>query len=262
MAPWTRSSALFEAADGGPSLRAIPFDLGAHDFVRLLSERQQLQLANIATRIRLPARMIVYREGACAQSIFIVATGVLKSYRDLPSGKRRIMKFLFADDAFGLAEGGYYVNTVQAVTAVSLYRMRVDMLRDMLRQDGELQFEFLRKVAHELRQSMRQTITVSRRDAAGRLSMFLRMIERRGLGQRSSHIDLPMTQAGSQTRRRRSAAGLRPAVPASRLIRINTGTAARRVRCCPQAGWIRTDPATPATGRISAQSPWQCWQTI
>jgi CRP-like cAMP-binding protein len=195
MTPWTRSSQLFEPTETGPSLRAVPFDLGAHEFVRLLSERQQLQLSNIATRIRLPARMVVYREGACAQSIFIVASGVLKSYRDLPSGKRRVMAFLFADDAFGLAEGGYYMNSVQAVTPVTLYRMRMDMLRDMLRRDGELQFQFLRKVAHELRQSMRQTMTVSRRDAVGRFAMFLRMIERRGLGQRNSHIELPMTRS-------------------------------------------------------------------
>jgi CRP-like cAMP-binding protein len=107
-------SLLRHGTDIGPSLRAIPFDPGAHEFVRLLSERQQLRLSNIATRIRLPARKMVYREGACADCIFIVASGVLKSYRDLPSGKRRIMAFLFAEDAFGLAEGGYYMNSVQA----------------------------------------------------------------------------------------------------------------------------------------------------
>ena len=141
--------------DVGPSLRAVGFGPGASkNLVRLLSERQQVQLANMATRLRLPARMTVYREETVAEWIFIIAEGVLKSFRDLPSGKRRVMAFLFSDDIFGLAESGLYVNTVQSVTPVTLYRIPLETLLGTLRHDADLQFQFICKITHELRESM------------------------------------------------------------------------------------------------------------
>ena len=68
--------------------------------------------------------MMVYREQSAATSVFAVADGVVKTYRDLPSGKRTIGAFLFARDLFGLAENGRYINCAQAVTRVTLYRLR------------------------------------------------------------------------------------------------------------------------------------------
>ena len=185
------------ADDQGPSLRAVPFGAGApREVVQLLTRRQQMQLAGIATRLRLPARMVLYREESHAEWIFIVAEGVMKSFRDLPSGKRRVMAFLFAQDIFGLAESNRYVNTTQSVTPVTLYRLEMSTLTAMLRRDSELEFQFLCKVTHELRESLRQTLMVGRRDAVGRLAMFLRMLEQklrpRGSG---SVIDVPMSRS-------------------------------------------------------------------
>ena len=185
------------AGDHGPSLRAIPFGPRAtREVVQLLSKRQQQQLAGIATRLRLPARMVLYREESLADWIFIVAHGVMKSFRDLPSGKRRVMAFLFPDDIFGLAESGHYVNTTQSVTPVTLYRLEMGTLTAMLRRDSELEFQFLCKVTHELRESLHQTVVVGRRDAVGRLAMFLRMLEQetRQRG-RASHIEIPMSRS-------------------------------------------------------------------
>jgi len=184
--------------DEGPSLRAVPFGPGggSRELVRLLSERQQSKLASLATRLRLPARMTVYREESIAEWIFIVADGVLKSFRDLPSGKRRVMAFLFSDDIFGLAQDGHYVNTVQSITPVTLYRLPIEILLGTLRHDPELQFQFICKITHELRETMQQKIIVSRRDAMGRLAMFLRSLERRADRRNgTSHIDIPMSRS-------------------------------------------------------------------
>ena len=175
----------------------MPFAAGGgKELVRLLSERQQLKLATLATRLRLPARMTVFREESTAEWIFIVAEGVLKSFRDLPSGKRRVMAFLFSDDIFGLAQNGQYVNSVQAITPVTLYRLPLDILLGTLRHDPELQFQFICKITHELREIMHQKIIVSRRDAMGRLAMLLRTLElhtKRRNG--TAHIDIPMSRS-------------------------------------------------------------------
>ena len=46
----------------------------------------------------------------------------------------------------------------------------------MLRRDPELQLAFLCKVTHELREAQRRAMAIGRRDAAGRLAMFLIML--------------------------------------------------------------------------------------
>jgi CRP-like cAMP-binding protein len=164
------------------------------DAVGLLSSRQRSQIASIATSLQFPAGKLVYREGSNAQSVFIVANGIAKSFRDLPSGQRRVMAFLFPDDVFGLAQSGHYVNSVQTITPVILYRMRVAALTDILRNDADLAFQFLCKVTHELRGCLRHTMIVARRDALGRVTMFLRMLEQNSHLSQDSKIEVPMSR--------------------------------------------------------------------
>jgi CRP-like cAMP-binding protein len=160
----------------------------------LLSSRQRLQIASIATSLQLPPGKLVYREGSSAQAVFIIASGIVKSFRDLPSGKRRVMAFLFADDVFGLAQNGHYVNSVQTISPVTLYRVRGATLADALRRDADLAVQFLCKVTHELRSCLRHTVILARRDALGRVTMFLRMLEQNShLGQ-DSNIEVPMSR--------------------------------------------------------------------
>jgi CRP/FNR family transcriptional regulator, anaerobic regulatory protein len=181
--------------DDAPSLRAITFGTGGEGKpVPLLTSTQRQQLAAIATRLRLRRRTIVYREDTPASWIFIIASGITKSFRDFPSGKRRVAGFLFAEDLFGLAENGLYVNTVQAVTDLRLYRIPIDALQNLLQHDGQLQLRFLCKVTHVLRQTQRQKILVTRRDAVGRVAMFLSMLERRCAAPPPA-IDMPMSRA-------------------------------------------------------------------
>lgn len=177
-----------------PSLKGVPFQSDGGGPVQLLSERQRLQLGALATELRLPTRTAVYSEESPAEWVFIVRQGVLKSYRELANGKRVITAFLFPDDMFGLAEAGRYVNSIKALTPVTLYRFRMTELADMLRRDAGLEFQFLCKVTHELRQSQRQLLALSRRHALGRLAMFLHLLQQRNSVDATT-IDIPMSRA-------------------------------------------------------------------
>ena len=185
------------SSDHGPSIRATPFLKGTGGPTQqLLTNRQRQRLLALATRLQLSARTIVYHEETPAQWIYSCGEGVSKSYRELRSGRRSVVGFLFADDLFGLAENGNYVNTVQAVTSVTLYRIPVDTLTGILRQDAELQFQFLCKVTHELRDSQRRAIAIARRDAVGRLAMFVRMLkENMASASIRGTVSVPMTRA-------------------------------------------------------------------
>jgi CRP-like cAMP-binding protein len=141
--------------------------------------------------------MVLYREDTAATCVFINAEGVVKAFKDLPSGRRWVTAFLYPDDVFGLAENGLYIRTAQAVTHATLYRIKVDTLLETLRHDPDLQFQFLCKLTHELREAQRQTIAVGRRDAVGRLTMFIRQLERSSGAQAraSRDIEMPMSRS-------------------------------------------------------------------
>jgi len=162
------------ASESAPSIHARPY-LGAIDGPALTGAQRET-LTQLAARLRLPPRMLLYEEQSPARWLFMISQGAVKAFQDLPSGKRRIAAFLFPGDIFGLAEHGRYLNSTQTITPVTLYRIPLDTLTDVFTHDAALQLAFLGKVTHELREAQRRAIAVSRRDAAGRLAMFLVML--------------------------------------------------------------------------------------
>ena len=184
-------------APPSPSLRGLPFLKATADNAVRLTARQREQLLQIGVRMRVPARTMIYREGDVADAAFVVMEGAVKCYRDLRSGKRSLCAFLFARDLFGLSEDERYVNTAQAASEVVMYRLPLQQLATLLKQDGDLQFQFLSKILHELRESQRRTILVNRRDAPGRLAMFLvLMASRQGVSAaQEGRVALPMSRS-------------------------------------------------------------------
>jgi CRP/FNR family transcriptional regulator len=183
---------------GRPFLRARPFGPSATGGVgQLLTEPQQQQLAALSTVVKIARKTLVYEGETPARSIWIVDSGVVKSYRALANGRSQIMGFLFPGDLFGLAQNGNYVNTTRAVTPVILHRLPREALTEVLRRDPELEFQFLMKAAHELRELQRRAIVVGRRDATGRIAMFMSMLCRNEYGKDVSQrrIRVPMTRS-------------------------------------------------------------------
>jgi len=185
------------AAPPGPALQAVPFmKVAAETDKVVLTRRQREQLMLIGTRLRLPPRTVIYREGAAADSVFAITEGAVKSYRELRSGKRSVCAFLFQRDLFGLAERGRYRNCTQAITRVTVYRLSLSQLTLLLKRDGDLQFQFLTKVTHELRESQRRAVLIHRRDAPGRLAMFIELMAERNdrATARTRRVPLPMSR--------------------------------------------------------------------
>jgi CRP-like cAMP-binding protein len=178
-----------------PMLLAAPL-FGVADERRPLTPRERHKLASVATRMQLPRGYIIYRESDPAKSLYIVGDGVIVSYADLPSGQRRVAGFRFKTDIFGLAKRGRYVNNTRTVTPATVFRFPVDTMMEILRLDAELEFQFLCKVVEELREAQRKNIIVARRDAPGRIAMFLDMVrDSAGESNRSNRIALPMTRS-------------------------------------------------------------------
>jgi CRP-like cAMP-binding protein len=178
-----------------PSLRSVPFTLNLLGMNRLTRVDRE-HLATISTIMRHKGRQIVCRRGDPATSVFTVAAGAVRSYREIGEGRRRILAFLFAGDLFGLARKGLYVNTVETLTPTTVFRIPLESLTALLLRNPELQFRFLCKVAHGLREAQHQAIVMSRRDPVDRVAMFLAMLEEMESddpADDASRIELPMT---------------------------------------------------------------------
>jgi CRP-like cAMP-binding protein len=72
----------------------------------------------------------------------------------------------------------------------------VSQLTLLLKRDTDLQFQFLAKVTHELRESQRRAVVINRRDAAGRLAMFIELMAARKDRStcREGEVPLPMSR--------------------------------------------------------------------
>lgn len=178
-----------------PTLRAIPSTAqGAPGDVQLLTPAQRRRIAAIATTLHLSPRAAIFRAGSVAEHVFINGAGVVKTVHELANGKRQINAFWFPRDIFGLAENGRYVYSTFAVTPVTLYRVPVEALRQELLADAHLTLQVLAKITYELRESQRQKLLLIRKDAIGRVAMFLKMLERQ-TGRKSDTIAVPMSRS-------------------------------------------------------------------
>jgi CRP/FNR family transcriptional regulator len=177
-----------------PSIRAAPFGLGPPILRLTTSDRERL--ASIATLMRVSPGTLLCRRGDEARAVYTVGSGTLVSYRERPEGGRRVMGFLFAEDIFGLSHRGVYVNTVKTITPAAVFKFPMETLTALLTRDAGLQFRFLCKATHVLRETQRQSIMVTRRDPVERVAMFLSLLEDAQGEKRASHdpIELPMTR--------------------------------------------------------------------
>jgi CRP/FNR family transcriptional regulator, anaerobic regulatory protein len=183
-------------SNGGPSIIASapwdPSDNAGHP----LATKERAQLALISTIAHFKRGDTIYKSGDSAGAVFNIITGVVKSYRDLPDKGRHIVGFLFPGDLIGLPASGLYVNSAEAVTAVTAYRMPVGPLEARLRQDSELEFHIISKLCHDLRTTQHHALLLSRQHATAKVALFLQMLD----AQQAAHADgtadiyLPMTR--------------------------------------------------------------------
>jgi CRP/FNR family transcriptional regulator, anaerobic regulatory protein len=177
-----------------PSIRAVPFVEGPP--VLRITPREREHLATIATVMRVPAGSILCHAGQEAKAVFSVTSGTLASFRERRDGTRKIFAFLFAEDLFGLARRGRYVNSVKTITPAVVFRMPVDALTGLLTRDAALQFRFLCKTTQVVRDAQRQALMTTVRDPVERVALFLSMLEEAQGEKRKDRdpIYIPMTR--------------------------------------------------------------------
>lgn len=182
----------------GPFIHAIdPWAPSAGRMRQLLSPRDRARLARVASVVRFKKGETVYRQGEAATAVFNLIGGGVKACLMGPDGAEHISAFLFAGDLFGLAQEGRYVSTIKALSPVTAYRLAVPALRARLANDHALEFHFVAKLLHELRQMQRHALLLASNRVVEKLAMILNMLARQqaAKGESASRIHLPMTRS-------------------------------------------------------------------
>jgi len=161
-----------------------------------LTAEEQALLAVISTVVRFRRGEQIYAEGDRADAVFNIITGVVKSCKTLPDGRQHIAGFLFADDLIGLAQNGVYVNSAEAVTTATLYRIPRAPLEARLRNYPDLDFQVISKLCHELREAQRHAVLLSEQHAIAKVGLSLQMLEthQAARGESMGEVYLQMTR--------------------------------------------------------------------
>jgi CRP-like cAMP-binding protein len=197
--PTTKYVRSYRPARAGPLIAAAPFMRCDSTLpAPLLNAEEAARLALIASIISFPKGAWLYHEGDEADFVYNVIEGEVKTFCAFSSGRRRVTAFVFPGDLMGLAGNGRYISTAQAITPVTAYRFPLRSLDDLLRSDSQLEHRFLCKVCHDLRAAQSHAITLGRRDARGKIAMFLRELEVNHVAESNvarPTIFLPMTRS-------------------------------------------------------------------
>ena len=141
-----------------------------------LSDDDRAALAQFARIVRFAKGETIYRDGAAAESVFNITSGMAKAYAD-GRGEAHITCFLFPGDLFGLALEGRYVNTVVAVTPLTAYRLPVSRIESRIYRRPDFDYVAICKLCHELREAQRHGVLLSRKSATARMAMFLQIMQ-------------------------------------------------------------------------------------
>jgi CRP-like cAMP-binding protein len=164
---------------------------------RPLIAESRAMLATVAAIVRFKKGETIYRNGENATAVFNIITGFVTCYRLLPERKKHIVGFAFAHDLIGLPQNGTYVNTAEAATAVTLYKISGPALEARLRRHADLDFQVIGKLCRDLREAQDHALLLSKRRAAARLGLFLLMLEARQAceGATGGEVFLPMRRS-------------------------------------------------------------------
>jgi CRP/FNR family transcriptional regulator len=152
--------------------------------------------AALGSVMQLSAKETLIWEGDAADDVYQVVRGVACLYKLLPDGRRQVARFCHAGDVIGLTADGQYPYTADALTGLTVVRIRRSDLDTRIETDGALRKTVLNAIGHELSLAQNQLLLLGRKSASERVASFLQaMVEQsRRDGGDGRSIALAMTR--------------------------------------------------------------------
>lgn len=130
-------------------------------------------LNTIGTVVTLPRGRELFAEGDTADCLYRVTSGVLRTCRLLPDGRRQIDSFAMPGDFIGVEARGTHILSAEAITDAALVRysrVRVERLAD---SDGRITRRLLEITVRQLADAHQRLLLLGRKTADEKLATFL-----------------------------------------------------------------------------------------
>jgi CRP/FNR family transcriptional regulator len=140
------------------------------------------------------AKKFLFQEGDSVDSVFLIAGGAVCLYRFLPSGRRLIARFLFADEIAGLSFNDEYPFTAECITPTTVFKFMRKELHALCAHSPALQNDMVLALKQELTSEREDHLPLMHQAAHIRVACLLRMMAlRNGVDYRQGvSIRLPM----------------------------------------------------------------------
>jgi CRP/FNR family nitrogen fixation transcriptional regulator len=145
-----------------------------------------------AAPLRFTPDQEIYAEGDEAEAFFKVHSGVVRSCRFCPDGRRQIAAFYVAGDIFGVEPGTEYRLTAEAVSDCVLIPYRRRSIEALALQDADLARKLFGHAMQGLARAQDHALLLGRKGAVERVSSFL--LEWAARTSAASVISLAMTR--------------------------------------------------------------------
>lgn len=137
------------------------------------------RLSAISRIVELPADGTIVWEGDIAADIFAVSSGVARTFKLLPDGRRQIIGFLYAGDFLCVNCNDHCGFGAEAATAISLLAFRRRDLEQLIEKSPEIRHMFFSDASSELAAAQDRMLLLGRKLANERVASFLLMQARR-----------------------------------------------------------------------------------
>jgi CRP/FNR family nitrogen fixation transcriptional regulator len=111
-------------------------------------------------------------EGDASDYIFLVISGVVRSFRSFQNGTRSIVSFYLPTEFFGLTNHPTNLLTAEAVTDANILFFKRSALFSMAKRESQIADFLLTTTLTELRRTQKYSLQISR-SAKGRVASFL-----------------------------------------------------------------------------------------
>ena len=140
--------------------------------------------------IRYSRHQTIVTEGEASEYIFLVISGVVRSFRSFQDGTRRIVSFYLPTEFFGLTNHPKHSLTVEAATYANILFFKRSALVSMAKRERGIANFLLTTTVTELQRAQEHSLLISR-DAKGRVASFLIDLSKRMRTQ--TCVDLPIS---------------------------------------------------------------------
>lgn len=147
--------------------------------------------------VNFEAKSIIFREFDTVDSLFFIASGIVSLFGFLPSGRRLIARFMFADEIAGLWFNDIYPFTAECITPTTVVKVRRSELDALCAHSPALQNDVVLALKQELASEREDHLPMMHHVADGRVALLLLMLARRN-GADCRHgtpIRVPMKRA-------------------------------------------------------------------